>query len=136
MKINLSHNGFLELCSLNSAERNSDINVKVSFRSEFTQGMAEAWLCRKEVEAFIEGLKTIDSRLKGEAYLSSLSPEELLLEIKPVDFLGHFILTIKTGRRYLVHSESVLACSNSAFPLDSQSVSRVCQSLIEFFTGS
>lgn len=135
MKLEVSQTEHLkiEVCERGIAGIPYDCCIRINLRSEFVQGHSEAWVDGPEMERFLQELKDLDSSLRGEAILSSCNPDELYLEIKPVDSLGHFIFKVKTGRRYFVHSQMSIASSEAAFPLNSQTVSDVCKQLVSYF---
>ena len=104
----------------------------VKVQSDSFSGFASAWIDGLDMKAFLEELKELEESLKSNAILNSESPEELNFELKPVDTLGHFVFKLMIGKSTFIQSEVCEEKVMVAFPLESQSVSRICGKLAEY----
>lgn len=107
MKINLSDSHKLEVVVLSrgAAEYIYDYNLQITLNSADFNFTHEVWVDGSEVQEFIKKIESLKSSFKGEAKLTSASPDELELLIKPVDALGHFVLKIELGNQFMLGNE-------------------------------
>ncbi len=120
MKINLSDNHKLEIVVLSrgAADYIYDYNLQITLNSTEFTFTYEVWVDGSEVQEFIKSIKSLKSSLNGEAKLTSESPDELELLIKPVDALGHFVLKIELGNQFMIGNEWCWSKHIDAFPLE------------------
>ncbi len=104
----------------------------IELESEVSIQAIETWIDGIELKGFLEDLKCLKETLKGRALLESESPGEFLLEIKPVDEKGHFILTIELGKSKYIHSCHSWAKVQNAFPLAAQELETVGNKIINY----
>ncbi|MDD1794803.1 hypothetical protein LRP50_16835 [Enterovibrio sp. ZSDZ42] len=135
MKLEFNHKEYLEIRSSDhgTAGIGYDCQLTLGFQSEYVQGQTETWVDGPEMEQFIEQLRMVEKTLSGEATLSATSPDELLIELTPIDLLGHYSFKIKTGHRYFVHSKMSIASAEAEFPVYGQQVIEICISLASYF---
>ncbi|MCG9761512.1 hypothetical protein L1D50_20755 [Pseudoalteromonas sp. Isolate6] len=133
MKINLSDSHKLEIVVLSrgAADYIYDYNLQITLNAANFTFTHEVWVDGSEVQKFIKDIESLKSSLKGEAKLTSESPDELELLIKPVDALGHFVLKIELGNQFMVGTEWCWSKHIDAFPLESASLELVCEEIIE-----
>jgi hypothetical protein len=81
-----------------------DAYVQIAISSSGFMGHNDLWIQSDELRQFCAGLAALDRTLRGEAKLSSMSPDELELTIRSVSLRGHLAVSGKTG--YLVRSEN------------------------------
>jgi hypothetical protein len=106
--------------------------LSIKAQSDSFSGHSSTWVDGIDMQTFIEELKNLDKNLQGKATLSSESPGELDIEIKPVDTLGHFVFQLMIGKTTFIQSEVCEEKVMIAFPFESQSVSMVCGSLANY----
>nr|WP_320012435.1 hypothetical protein [uncultured Desulfobulbus sp.] len=76
-----------------------DVNVKVTLQlQDFSGSYSGVWLELPEMEKFIDELKALDKKRIGCAKISSMSPDEFLMEIRSSDSLGHMEIEIQLHR--------------------------------------
>jgi len=98
-----SNNEYLEL---NELERNSegascagDINLQINLKlQDFYGSCSGVWLELPAMEEFLKELETLDLSRKGEAKITSMSPEEFILIIRSSDNLGHMEIETQLHR--------------------------------------
>lgn len=81
-----------------------DAYATVSVRSSGFTGHNDLWLHQEAIALFARQLAELDRSLKGEAKLSSISPNELELLVRAVSSKGHVAVSGATG--YWVQSEN------------------------------
>lgn len=133
MKISLSVSHKLEIVILSrgAADYIYDYNLQIALNSDDLTFKQKVWVDGSEVQKFIKDIESLKSTLKGEAKLTSESPGELELVIKPVDALGHFVLSIELGNQFMVGNEWYWSKHIDAFPLEAASLKMVCEEIIE-----
>ena len=103
-----AHGHWLELAASieqdTSLQSLGDAYVQVSLHSEGFAGYNNLWLQREQIAQFAKQLATLDRILKGEARLSSISPNELGLTVRAVSSRGNVAVLGSTG--YLVRGEN------------------------------
>jgi len=76
-----------------------DVNVSVALAlQEFSGSYDGVWLALPEMERFVAELEILDEKRNGSAKISSMSPEEFVLEIRSSDTLGHMEIEAKLHR--------------------------------------
>ncbi len=76
-----------------------DVRVKVTVRLQaFCGSYSEIWLARPELERFIAQLQAVVETHTGKARLEAMSPDELTIELRPMDSFGHFEVFVRLGR--------------------------------------
>jgi len=113
-----------------------DCNLEVTLKSKSFSGSTTTWIEGYDLKGFISELEALNTTLKGKAILGSASPDELHLEIKPIDNIGHFIFLIKIGRKTFIEGILCEASVSNAFPLESQEVSNICTKLISYLQNN
>ena len=133
MKIKLSDSHKLEIVVLSrgAADYIYDYNLQITLSSSDFTFAHEVWVDGSEVQEFIKNIESLKSTLKGEANLTSESPDELELRIRPVDTLGHFVLKIELGNQFMLGNEWYWSKYIDAFPLEAASLELVCEEIIE-----
>ncbi len=87
-----------------SLPSSGDACVQVSVRSSGFVGHNDLWLHHSDLTEFARQLVELDRTLKGEAKLTSISPNELELIVRSVSSRGNLALSGSTG--YWVQSEN------------------------------
>lgn len=133
MNINLSDSNKLEIVVLSRGAANYiyDYNLQIALNSADFTFTHEVWVDGSEMLEFIKNIESLKSTLKGEAKLTSESPDELELLIKPVDALGHFVLKIELGSQFMIGNEWCWSKHIDAFPLETEALELVCEEIIE-----
>jgi hypothetical protein len=76
-----------------------DVNVSVALAlQEFSGSYDGVWLALPEMERFVGELEILDEKRNGSAKISSMSPEEFVLEIRSSDTLGHMEIEAQLHR--------------------------------------
>ncbi len=57
----------------------------------------QVWVAKQELDLFATSIRALDKYRKGEAVLSSMSPDELFLKVYAYDRVGHMAIVGKTG---------------------------------------
>ena len=135
MRINFNTDEYLDIsvAQKGTAGIPYDCALEVSLKSNSFSGCSTSWIEGLELKGFLNELENLDKTLKGKANLVSESPDELDIEIKPVDSVGHFVFLIKIGEKKYIESELFESSISNAFPLESQEVSNICVKLISYF---
>ncbi|QFT12986.1 hypothetical protein [Vibrio sp. THAF190c] len=95
-----------EYIELEELERNpegspcaGDVNVSVALALQAFSGSHDGiWFELPEIERFIAELETLDEKRNGNAKISSMSPEEFVLEIRSSDALRHMEIEVQLHR--------------------------------------
>ncbi|MDR1850111.1 MAG: hypothetical protein LBQ75_08725 [Zoogloeaceae bacterium] len=87
--------------------------VYVSVSSNGFIGHNDLWLAHEEIAQFARQLGELNQSLKGEAKLSSISPNELELVVRAVSSRGNVAVTGNTG--YWVKSENAMFWHSVSF---------------------
>jgi hypothetical protein len=58
------------------------------------------WISREDLRSFLAGLRSLERSRRGEARLSSMSPDELSLRIRITDPAGHVRVDVAISRTY------------------------------------
>ncbi|MBD3587363.1 hypothetical protein HHX48_16625 [Salinimonas sp. HHU 13199] len=95
-----------EFIEIEELERNpegspcaGDVKDKVALAlREFSGSYDEIWLELPEMERFVAELEIIDEKRSGGAKISSMSPEEFVLETRSSDVLGHMEIEAQLHR--------------------------------------
>ncbi len=75
-----------------------DVRVKVTMRfQKFGGSYSEIWLAKPDLVRFVEQLQTVVETRTGKARLEAMSPDELTIELRPMDSLGHFEIFVRLG---------------------------------------
>jgi len=98
-------------------------------------GESSAWVEGYEIKSFIEDLEKLASTSKGEAELTSESPENLQITFKPVDSLGHFVIKISVGKLSFIQSEQCIEKTDVAFSVATEQLSKICNQIISYLNG-
>lgn len=76
-----------------------DINLQVNIKLQDFQGSySGVWVESTEMNRFLVELKALEKSRKGNAKISSMSPEEFILEIRSSDNLGHMEIETQLHR--------------------------------------
>jgi hypothetical protein len=81
-----------------------DAYVQIAVRSNGFVGHNDLWLQREQLAQFAKQLVALDRTLKGEATLSSISPNELEVTVRSVSSRGNVAVQGSTG--YFVQGEN------------------------------
>ena len=74
-----------------------DAYISVSVDSNGFAGRNDLHILGDEFKMFCANLLAVQQSLKGECHISSISPNELDVKIRPADSLGHFEVLGETG---------------------------------------
>lgn len=94
---------FVEIDVANREDPGGDVFVTVRVSSAGFAGHNDLWVLGSEFDGFCAALLRLEEKRTGEARLTSMSPEELVLTIRSVDSKGHMIVEGITG--YAVQRE-------------------------------
>lgn len=135
MKLNFNNDDYIEINVIKDGTVGIpyDCALEVKLHSETSIGTCQTWVDGFELQSFIKELQALNKTLKSSAVLTSESPGELHLEIKPVDNSGHFAFIISIGRQFYIQTEVCEAKAMNAFPLDAMAVSEICLDLVKYF---
>lgn len=76
-----------------------DVRVMATLQlQEFSGRYDKVWLCEPALSKFIQQLSAVVESRCGAAVLNAASPDELVVEIKAMDTLGHFEVLVRLGR--------------------------------------
>lgn len=92
---------FVEVELLELAEATyapGDALLGVRMQSSGFAGSTEVWVLREQLRGFCSCLIALNSSLRGEATLESMSPKELELKVFSVSLRGHLTVEGKFGR--------------------------------------
>ena len=62
-------------------------------------GKNQVWVAKQELDLFSVSIQELEKNRKGEATLSSMSPDELSLRVYAYDGVGHLAVEGKTGHQ-------------------------------------
>lgn len=108
-------------------ERNSDRFPSLRCRIEAQAGdfigrNDSLWIEQDALERFVGELQRVERTRRGKSGLESMSPGDLLLEIKTVDSAGHLVVALKLGRVGQVGSEVQRFSMEGSFEIDPGSI--------------
>jgi len=81
----------------NDLPSNEDVYLSIKVESNGFSGKNDLWVLSAEFESFCHNLKLLEEKRKGAARLTSISPNELDIEVFSVDNLGHMAVEGNTG---------------------------------------
>ncbi|MFB3240110.1 hypothetical protein Q7C15_15165 [Aeromonas salmonicida] len=129
-----------ESLELDVMERNSkdfpcagDIKLRVVLNlQEFSGSYNGIWLEFTDVERFIVDLKSLDGTRVGSAKISSMSPDEFMLEIRSSDSLGHIEIEVQLHRYQYSGVKSWPVYLKGGFVVESENIKRLISCFTEF----
>ena len=76
-----------------------DLRVGVELSSNgFSGKYDEVWLQHQDIVEFVASFERLEAERRGLAQLRSMSPDELRIEFRPSDSLGHFEVEAQLAR--------------------------------------
>ncbi len=112
----------------------SSIEFGVQVNTKYLNGgFISIWIQKDAIETFIEGLHQLDQTRKGAVLLTSMSPDELTLEVKALDGWGH----LGVGIRVEQHNPSQVSYKNilqTGFEIDPTSLPSIIAQLKRILT--
>ena len=98
-----------------------DLGIKAAIAvrdGAFTSASDEVWFFRDTFAAFVRALKHLTVRHEGEARLDSMSPEDTMLSIRPLDSARHVLVEAQIARGHYLRSHYVESRVCVTFELD------------------
>ncbi|HDX8592742.1 hypothetical protein ACK32U_06885 [Aeromonas dhakensis] len=129
-----------ESLELDVMERNSkdspcagDIKLRVALNlQEFSGSYNGIWLEFTDMERFILDLKSLDETRVGSAKISSMSPDEFILEIRSSDSLGHIEMEVQLHRYQYSGTQSWPVYLKGGFVAEPEYVKKLISCFTEF----
>jgi hypothetical protein len=109
-----------------------DIGIKAAIvlrDGSFTGASEEAWFFRDALGAFVRALEHFTVRHEGEARLESMSPEEAMLSIRPMDSARHVLVEAQIARGHYLRGQHVENRVCVTFELDPSRLPDIVRSL-------
>jgi hypothetical protein len=99
MRINsIDNRGYVTIVAQEAGpDRSLRISVTASYKG-FSGKYASIWISHDALDAFVDGLASLDRIRRGDACLESMSPNEFVLRLFSTDSLGHIALSILLKR--------------------------------------
>ena len=94
---------------------------------EFTGAYDKVWVSAEDLAKFVADLLLCEQVRKGQASLSSLSPDDLKLTVEQSDGWGHFVLRYTLGRISYSSRISLSKSLSGGFDLDSGSFKEIVE---------
>ena len=106
-----------------------DVFLSVQVESNGFIGHNELWVLNEEFDSFVQDLSELEEKRKGEAVLTSISPNELDLKVYSVTNRGHIAISGKTGFRVFDQDESFQHSLEFGFQFDASQLLEVLKEL-------
>jgi hypothetical protein len=129
MRIDFTGNDYfgLELLSSTNSGLAYDCQLSAEMRCGAFVGEIKIWVDSAEIDGFLKELKDLDSTLHGKATLSSDDSRSLVIELSPIDSLGHFSLQVSMVKNMPLHATFLESSCVGVFALESQAMNSVYQ---------
>ena len=110
-----------------------DAYISAVVNSHGFSGQSDAHIENNEFKEFCKNLLILQNSLKGKTKLCSMSPDEIDIEIKPSDKLGHMSVSGKIGRHIFTSSNGTnWHCVQFEFEIEPQQLDKAIK--IEWVT--
>jgi len=108
-----------------------DVYLSVQVESNGFICHNELWIFKEEFDSFVQALIELEEKRKGEAVLTSISPNELELKVHSVTNRGHIAIVGKTGLRVFDQEKSFQHSLEFGFQFDASQLLEVLKELKE-----
>ncbi|MGY1511439.1 WapI family immunity protein [Aeromonas hydrophila] len=128
---------YIELESLEKNQKGGpcvgDIRVRVVLNLQAFSGAHNGiWFEFTEMNRFISDLKSLDETRVGSAKISSMSPDEFMLEIRPSDSLGHIEMEVQLHRYQYSGVKNWPVYLKGGFFIESEDIKKLISCFTEF----
>lgn len=105
-------------------EWDGDAYISASVASQGFSGKSDAHVVCQEFKHFCKSLLNLQTSLKGKAEFNSITPNEIKVEIKPSDKLGHMSVSGEIGRYVFTSNNSNWHCVQFEFEIEPQQLDK------------
>jgi len=95
-----------------------DARLSVEVRSSGFGGRADLWVSRESLKAFASQLAGLDNTRRGQASLTSMSPDQFEMSVRAVTSIGHVAVEGKLSRRCRSENATFIHAVSFGFEID------------------